>query len=32
MSTYPTYKPSGIEWLGDIPEHWAHRSAQTDYC
>ena len=22
MSTYPTYKPSGIEWLGDIPEHW----------
>ena len=22
MSTYPTYKPSGIERLGDIPEHW----------
>ena len=22
MSTYPTYKPSGIEWLGDIPNHW----------
>jgi len=22
MSTYPTYKPAGIEWLGDIPEHW----------
>ena len=22
MSTYPTYKPSGIEWLGEIPEHW----------
>jgi len=19
---YPTYKPSGIEWLGDIPGHW----------
>ena len=19
---YPKYKPSGIEWLGDIPEHW----------
>ena len=19
---YPTYKPSGIEWLGDIPAHW----------
>ena len=22
MNAYPTYKPSGIEWLGDIPEHW----------
>jgi type I restriction enzyme S subunit len=22
VSTYPTYKPSGIEWLGEIPEHW----------
>jgi len=22
MNSYPTYKPSGIEWLGDIPEHW----------
>lgn len=20
--TYPTYKPSGVEWLGDVPEHW----------
>ena len=19
---YPDYKPSGIEWLGDVPEHW----------
>ncbi len=19
---YPAYKPSGIEWLGEIPEHW----------
>ncbi len=19
---YPLYKPSGIEWLGDVPEHW----------
>jgi len=24
--TYPAYKPSGIEWLGAIPEHWeVHR-------
>ncbi len=22
MTTYHTYKDSGIEWLGDIPEHW----------
>ena len=20
--TYTTYKPSGVEWLGDVPEHW----------
>ena len=19
---YPTYKPSGVEWLGNVPEHW----------
>lgn len=19
---YPAYKPSGLEWLGDVPEHW----------
>ena len=22
---YPTYKPSGVEWLGEVPEHWASR-------
>ena len=22
---YPTYKPSGIEWLGDAPAHWEVR-------
>ncbi|MCC8115250.1 MAG: restriction endonuclease subunit S [Bacteroidales bacterium] len=22
MKAYPTYKPSGIDWLGDIPSHW----------
>ena len=21
-SPYPRYKPSGMEWLGDVPEHW----------
>ena len=19
---YPKYKTSGVEWLGDVPEHW----------
>jgi type I restriction enzyme, S subunit len=19
---YPRYKPSGVEWLGDVPDHW----------
>lgn len=22
MTPYPKYKPSGIEWIGDIPEQW----------
>ena len=21
-ATYPAYKPSGVVWLGDVPEHW----------
>jgi len=25
MKPYPTYKPSGIPWLGDIPAHWEVR-------
>ena len=20
---YTKYKPSGVEWLGDVPEHWS---------
>ncbi|RPJ61084.1 MAG: restriction endonuclease subunit S [Acidobacteria bacterium] len=24
-SPYPKYKPSGMEWLGQIPEHWQVR-------
>jgi type I restriction enzyme, S subunit len=19
---YPKYKPSGVDWLGEVPEHW----------
>ena len=22
MSRYETYKPSGIDWIGDVPKHW----------
>lgn len=22
MKTYPAYKDSGVDWLGEIPEHW----------
>ncbi|HVF27427.1 MAG TPA: restriction endonuclease subunit S [Pyrinomonadaceae bacterium] len=22
MRTYDKFKPSGVEWIGDIPEHW----------
>ena len=25
---YPAYKPSGVEWLGDIPSHWDVRRAK----
>jgi hypothetical protein len=22
FKAYPSYKDSGVEWLGEIPEHW----------
>lgn len=22
LKRYDAYKPSGVEWLGEIPEHW----------
>lgn len=25
LPAYPAYKDSGIEWLGEVPEHWAHK-------
>ena len=25
---YPAYKPSGVEWLWDVPEHWEVRPAK----
>src|SRR5262245_49855421 len=26
---YPTYKNSGVEWLGEIPAHWEVRRLKT---
>lgn len=26
---YPRYKPSGIDWLGDVPEHWDVKRLKT---
>ena len=23
LQPYPAYKPSGVEWLGEIPKHWS---------
>ena len=25
LNSYPAYKPSGVEWLGDVPAHWEVR-------
>ena len=25
MNRYPSYRPSGVEWLGDVPKHWEVR-------
>jgi hypothetical protein len=27
LPAYPKYKPSGVEWLGDVPEHWERSTA-----
>lgn len=28
MKRYPSYKDSGVEWLGEIPEHWSIKKAK----
>lgn len=28
MKPYPSYKPSGVPWLGDMPEHWESKAAK----
>ncbi len=34
LPAYPRYKPSGVEWLGDVPEHWEVKRLKTSatYC
>ena len=29
LQPYQTYKPSGIEWLEDVPTHWEVRRLKT---
>ena len=29
LRAYPEYKESGVEWLGEIPEHWAVNRLRT---
>ena len=26
---YPRYRPSSVEWLGDVPAHWEVRRIKT---
>ena len=25
LVSYPTYKPAGVPWLSDVPQHWETR-------
>ena len=29
LKPYPAYKPSGVEWLGEVPAHWDVRRLKT---
>lgn len=31
LQPYPKYKPSGVEWLGEVPEHWSTPSLYIRY-
>ena len=31
LNTYPAYKDSGVEWLGEIPEHWQVRKLRFEF-
>ena len=30
--SYPAYKPSGVPWLDDVPEHWEVRRHEDAVC
>ncbi len=30
IKSYPNYKPSGVEWLGDVPTHWEVRRLKVN--
>ena len=29
LPPYPKYRPSGVEWIGDVPEHWEVRRLRS---
>ena len=29
LKPYPHYKPSGVEWIGDVPAHWEVRRLKS---
>jgi type I restriction enzyme S subunit len=31
LKPYPAYKPSGVPWLGEVPEHWEVQPALAAY-
>jgi type I restriction enzyme, S subunit len=31
MKAYPAYKESGVEWIGDIPNHWEMRKVSRSF-
>ena len=32
LHPYPAYKPTGVEWMGDVPEHWDVRRGKALLC
>ena len=31
LQSYPAYRPSGVEWLGDVPAHWEQLPGRACY-